>query len=403
MTKRKKAAVKKKRAAARGVRAPARSTAKKASSSGATVSKKLNWLVALDRETRRLKPATSWGAYGPYVFMFARYPRLQPTAWLDPAAPVPTIRADAVAKASPTSRPVPQADVEVPGWEEVTLTVQATQLAPSSSESRADNIRSLPTGGLTPGAERSPAALQDCARDITRGRKILDALLTEWEGRIEANSRTRRALAGLKPELRRQLAALVFDTYTDLEIFADRKMFLARAKRLGQEADRRRRMLHRKVARAKEAVTDLRDYAASLDPQIGEPFRRVAAACLERSAPLYSNPSPQPGGPPSAAYWRNLHRDLSDDRRNPLTIGNPIQDNMVRLYWFFVDGCALKGDDAEVRTGLLRNRFWRGHAPSVKVIKKHAYPISAGCGAVHSAVLRDSRLTRRVQQSKKHR
>ena len=283
------------------------------------------------------------------------------------------------------------------------LTVQAAQLAPSSSESPADNTRSLPTGGLTPGVERSPNVLQDCAHDITRGRKILDALLTEWEERIEANSTTRHALAGLNPELRRQLAALVFDTCTDLEILTDRKALLARAKRLSQEADRRRNMLHRKVTKVRTAMTELRDYAASLDSHIGEPFRRVAASCLEQIAPLYNNPAPQPGAPPSAAYWRQLHRDLSDSRRNRLTVGNPMQDNMVRLYWFFVDGCALKGDDAEVRTGLLRNHFWCGHVPRVQVTEKRDYPMPAGCGAVHSAVLRDSRVTRRVQRSKKRR
>jgi hypothetical protein len=237
------------------------------------------------------------------------------------------------------------------------------------------------------GAVKDQGAFQLVLEQVARRREVADQqALAEWESKIECCAR--RALKELRPDLRQQLAALVHDTVSDLDWYAQHKVELARLKKLAGEADRRRRMLARKVNRAYDALTKLRDYASGLDPRIGESHVRLASWCLEQMGPFRNRPSDSLNHVPTGNYWRELHSGLLANSDTHPVPDDPTQVNMVKLYWFFRHGCKLRAGEAELRTALIRNEFWNQCVPRVRPVLDHATGKPVGCLAVRHAVQR---------------
>src|SRR5262249_49480141 len=243
-----------------------------------------------------------------------------------------------------------------------------------------------PSGGMTPGAARSSDALGEVAQMIMRGKEVLDELIADWEGKISAEATTESVLAGLSSAQRQQLAALVCETCDALEIYMGRKRMIARLGKLSKEADRRRHMLVQKAKHAKKSSVALRDYARQLDPVIGAAYVATANRCLQELEPLCRQPTDFSGTRFSESHYRELRSGLLD-APHPVP-DDPTQFNMVRLYWFFRHGCAVTGDESEVRTGLIRNAFWKEWIKPVDVRRAYNSGESAGCAAVHIAIHR---------------
>jgi hypothetical protein len=206
----------------------------------------------------------------------------------------------------------------------------------------------------------------------------VDQETAKWDERLQQE--TPRVLEKLAPELHSQLAALVHDTLIDSEIYDERRQKMRRIKRVGDQADRRNRMLDQKTRTARTALTKLRDYAAGLDPALGDPYKRASTYCLNELDRL--NPAI------AGAHFREQYARLQAGENHPVP-DNPLSENMVKLYWFFKEGCGLTGDEAEVRTGLIRNAFWKDCEP-VDVRTHYADGESSGCMAVRDAVRRDA-------------
>jgi hypothetical protein len=182
----------------------------------------------------------------------------------------------------------------------------------------------------------------------------------------------------LDPEQNRQLAALSRDILFSLEVYNDHRRDAGRAYKLAGEGERRTRMLSRKVAKLREQLGDLQDYAKELDPLLGTEHVRAADRSLKD--------------------LENLNEDVSAGERYRLlkskypTLEDPAQLGMVQLYWLFRHECGLTGDEAEVRVALLRNGLWTEHGVECVQSLREAYSAetaeSMGCDAVHVAVTR---------------
>ncbi len=229
--------------------------------------------------------------------------------------------------------------------------------------------------------------------------------LSEWERRIAEHSEAGRVLDGLDFEQRRQLSALMIDVITDIQDYVDRVPHHKRLRKAASEKPRRERMLNRKLGKAHQAidrliesgdgdkvgparlwlarvadaqktVEDARQYYAALDP-------------LLRSSGIVGDTLALPSVelPDVAGLLKNpvLH---------PIP-ENPIAFCMVRLYWFFRQGCGLTGNRSEVLVALLRNSFWSEYGISPVKFRPKYDPDSvesAGCPSVIEAVRRYPRM-----------
>jgi hypothetical protein len=193
---------------------------------------------------------------------------------------------------------------------------------------------------------------------------------------MRANRETQRALQGLDRPLRKQLAGLVLETYVELEKHFDEKEKKRRFPSLHRE-----RVLLQKVARARQLLEELRNDAKHLCTQTSniphvqraaDSIRRLAEHYLEETSNILDRFGP-------ARSFEPLPRIA----QNPTTFA------MVKLYWFFRHGCRLSGHEAEVRTALIRNAFWKKFGiPPVEFFREYRPDQSMGCPAVHQAVLR---------------
>jgi hypothetical protein len=196
--------------------------------------------------------------------------------------------------------------------------------------------------------------------------------LEEWENRIESDSKAARALEDLKPDLRKQLAALLVDIIAELQMYKKKisrppKTFLA-------ETERRKRMLVRKREKARRELESLRGYARGLDRLLAGDDEEAARRCLEILAGI--------GDYDHAAILKAL------EGAHPVP-EDPTVRGMVDLYWFFRHGCKITGDEAEVRVALLRNAFWtRYGVAGVDYRPAYVAGESKGCQAVHEAIRR---------------
>jgi hypothetical protein len=208
-------------------------------------------------------------------------------------------------------------------------------------------------------------------RPLMSGKTFWQRLGT-WEHRIESDSKARRALADLEPELRKQLAAFCVDVISELEMHA--KKVSRPPKTFAAEAKRRARMLKRKRERVRRELKNLLRYASSLDRLLAGDDEEVARRCLEILGGIRDYSQIQ-----TLEALRGPH-PVPDD---------PIVRGMVDLYWFFRQYCKLTGDEAEVRVAILRNAFWTEYGASrVEYLPAYRTGESQGCSAVHEAVRR---------------
>jgi hypothetical protein len=201
-----------------------------------------------------------------------------------------------------------------------------------------------------------------------------------WETRLQRE--TPRVLERLSAELRPQLAALVADTVKDFEIYDEHRQTKRRVKQVGNQADPRNRMLNGKTLTARTALMELHDYAAKQDPVLGHSYKRAATYCLKELDRL----DPAIAG----AHFRQQYARLQAGENHPVP-DDPKSENMVKLYCFFKEGCDLTAGEAEVRTGLIRNAFWKDFADPVDVHTHYGDGESSGCTAVRLAVQRNVR------------
>ena len=213
-------------------------------------------------------------------------------------------------------------------------------------------------------------------------------LFAEWESRIAANQEAGVCLDGLDEEPRKQLAALMIDIVSDLEMRAATDRSSQWKRQLRKEASTRIRMLNRKLAYAQQAVQKLINYAEVSDNEtsfdspiykarrlLGQPYM-VAASNALRDLDIKHLPDAQ-------HHIEIACESLSDGHEDVEVFG------MVRLYWFFRHGCDLPGNEAEVRVARLRNAFWSSYGvKNITYRAKYDGIDSQGCEGVHITVSR---------------
>jgi hypothetical protein len=215
--------------------------------------------------------------------------------------------------------------------------------------------------------------------------KVFSAGVSEWTRRISQHEEAKRALEGLNPKQRHQLAALALDCVDNLEGWKKCRPIARRVRQISSEAPRRNRMLLRRVAKARRSLEELADYAKCLHPLLGKEYERIAEICLTTLAVLPQDESTD--------FYRSLP-SFYPTPEDPTTLC------MVQLYWLFRHGGGLTGDESEVRVALIRNAFWTKYGVE-KVPYREAYDgaQSKGCEAVHRAVYRFSLASSEVQPS----
>ena len=237
-------------------------------------------------------------------------------------------------------------------------------------------------------SQLQPQAIPNDLSEIVpeAGEKAVAKLLADSEVSIAQNTETAPCLHGLDAEQRRQLAALMCDILSELETRPAIDGTARWASQLRKIAEARINALNKKVEKATRAIEELRSYALDLDggdirddalhtakTQLGFPYLNAANRSL-----CALNPK----------FFPTALEQIESVKANEKSVGIETY-GMVRLYWFFRHGCGKTGDDAEVRTGMLRNAFWTkvGSDP-VPLRRVYRGAESQGCGAVHSAVIR---------------
>lgn len=214
----------------------------------------------------------------------------------------------------------------------------------------------------------------------------IERTLADWEVRL---SEERRLVQDLDQDQIRELAALVCDTVNDFEAYATRRAYLSRLLELAATETRHAQKINRLLDRAKSAMNELADYAPELarDVPAGYPSIQNARKGLEE-VPMFR------GGERFAAAHAELVGQNEDDpaamdptEDNPAA-EDPTQFAMVKVFALLRRGFGLSANEAEARTGLIRNRFWTAWAKPVDLRLEWKDGSSIGCEAVHAAVLR---------------
>jgi hypothetical protein len=149
---------------------------------------------------------------------------------------------------------------------------------------------------------------------------------------IATDAEAKRILEGLSPALRTQLAALIVDTRTDLAIFLGKNAIVLSPKDIN---------------------------------------------CLMQMFGFTGTETFGPAGnylqsPPECTHIIQPQKQLSL--------------NTVKLFWFFHYGCKLTEAEAEIRTALVRNKFWSEWVSSIPVLLEYNGTESKGCESVRHAV-----------------
>jgi hypothetical protein len=218
------------------------------------------------------------------------------------------------------------------------------------------------------------------------GEKTATQLFTEWESRIAGSSEAAVCLEGLDAEQRKQLAALLLQTITDMEMRAADSRSSQWAQHVRREAPARLRELNRRLQKARRAVEELKAYAR--DSETGNPddmlphsARRLLGQTYELAADKALKVLVMKCPPKAQEFAEIAGEHPTPERVEAL--------GMVQLYWFFRHGCNLSGDESEVRVARLRNAFWTEYGVSAVTYRaKYIVGQSQGCEAVHVAVRR---------------
>jgi hypothetical protein len=220
-------------------------------------------------------------------------------------------------------------------------------------------------------------------------RTPFDEQLSSWERRIAAHPEANLILKDLDNEQRKQLAALVLETVSDLDSYREQEEYLKsltqRARKLKSQRISKRKSgkllpLDEKVVEIRHALRELHK-TATLQGKAGADYAWFAAQGLQIKPPFESGPSAD-----------DLLRRREEIIKSPDYLESPETFCMVRLYWFFRTGCGQSGKESEIRTGLIRNYFWtefglkRVKIISRKIFRNRGNDISRGCSAVKLAV-----------------
>jgi hypothetical protein len=202
-------------------------------------------------------------------------------------------------------------------------------------------------------------------------KNLVEVEITDFEEELSKDPIARCVTERLGSHERKQLAALLLDTIQALKSYNAAGRSARRVKKLATEPWRVR-TLNKKIAKAQAAMQELSDYARPLDIQL---VSLVADACLKKLSVLLT-------GDRAPEFYESIEVMYPTPR-------DPVGRGMVQLYWFFRQGCGLKGRESEVRVGWIRNAFWKKYGvDEVPVRSVYETGDSRGCGAVRSAVRR---------------
>jgi hypothetical protein len=200
--------------------------------------------------------------------------------------------------------------------------------------------------------------------------ELIAAELSYYEEMIASDKETARAAEGLSPKLRTQLAALIVDTRADLDDFFGKRQL----KSLARRAQAQIKKLNHALRQAKSAVRNLHTCACKVHSHIGENAKVFA----EESFGLLESIRV-----PTRDYINELPK-YSDIFQPTKRIGL----NTVQVFWFFHYGCKLTKAEAEVRTALIRNKFWSEWVDKIPVRLEYDGIESKGCESVCRAIRR---------------
>lgn len=210
----------------------------------------------------------------------------------------------------------------------------------------------------------SPLAQSVLSRELSRG-----------ERQIRESEHAERVLRGLRPGQGSQLAGLFLDIIEALQVHARHRQSSKKVQELAAEADRRTRMLCRRVSSIRRKLESLQIYAEGLDPSLSLNYFRAATRCLKILASLKEDGS-------AGEFYRSLKPEYP-------TLEDPWQLGLVQLYWFFRHECRCSGRDSEVRVAMIANDLLAGPGRrKLRYIPKYRDAVSQGCSAVRLAVSR---------------
>gem|GEM_PF-4287958 len=225
---------------------------------------------------------------------------------------------------------------------------------------------------LRPRATRSNPAPKN---QLLIGKRCFEKRISGWMGRLRTE--TPIIVEDLNSQLLFQLAALIIDCIEDLEF---RKHYSEEQKRLTQAKKQPRAKLDAKFQAACSGLENLLNYVRPLHPYHGviDPST-IVKECLERLRACKFAPRP-------TQQWGLLREGLANIMPNT---DHQRSLDLVYLYWFFRHGCNLTNDDAECRTGTIRNIYLtKWGAKKVNVLERHTGSQSRGCKSVERAVSR---------------
>ena len=222
-------------------------------------------------------------------------------------------------------------------------------------------------------------------------------ILADWDAKI--SEQAPEVTEGLDDEERQQLAALVLDSMVELEMqvrdSSDSKWtqsYLRFGEGWQRKLDRKAEAVRKAAESWRKEATEQSNYKiamgeisadGSLDKLEYRRTRFIAHPDAAAAEQVLATLKTRRGGYPSPdqqATWREVI--ASRKRRNPAS------QYMVRFYWFFLHECGCTSADAEVRTAVIRNHFWKNFAPAVKYTATYTGEQTKGCSSVRLAVSR---------------
>jgi hypothetical protein len=255
-----------------------------------------------------------------------------------------------------------------------TLTRATNWVADPFMLARYSNLRPQPISG----SDRSRIACEI-------QEQIASRVFTEWESRIARTAETSVCLNGLNAEQRKQLAALLIQTITEIEMHAPEKRSSQWARCLRREAPARLHGLNRRLQKAQQAVEELQAYAQ--DSKADKTDNEAQHLARQLVGQIYGIVADKALKALTMKSLPKVGQFIGIADEHP--IAKRVEAfGMVQLYWFFRHECDLTGDESEVRVARLRNAFWNEYDVSeVPYRKKSHVTESRGCGAVHTAVV----------------
>jgi hypothetical protein len=213
--------------------------------------------------------------------------------------------------------------------------------------------------------------------------------VSSWESKITAWNGARRVLEGLTSAERQQLAALLSDSELSFHEYPRLKQLKRELQSLVKTAPAQARKLKRKLHKFTRAAEDYRNYSTQIHPWLRPGSAQQAGRILAAARGALKNTAPEAARNNSLDGLNKLAKAPSFRKEVDLLAGNPLEPEMVMLYWFFRHECKLPVGESEVRTAMIRNSFWAKFGIKKVVFRsKYSGDESIGCEAVRKAVER---------------